>query len=687
MWNHISIVLIIIELALLVWFIISRILKKRINETIIFLVLVFIVDLALNLMPFLYNAIELKAPCNYPLEALDCLIHTTNLFIGKTDIDKIADFANTFPAYTYAYALGVLMAVSATISTAVEAFRNIIKNSFSLSRRLKATVCDLVLGNSEASLRYARNSKSVLILDSSTGKDTATNLMKEGYTVLHRDFSAKLLNSRWFNKNTQYNIISINESEKNLQYLNCFAEYKKSENSRNNFSLHLEMPSEQASSIHYEIIEKNKLEHCINTFSIHELAARTFTQEYPVAKFLPAEFITDDTSIRENVRINIFFLGFGKLSHEIYLHSIMNNQFVTYIDGEYRVLPINYHLYDTNVDFDEWNIGGLIQELYELKEQSDSYLPLPDMPFSTVAEKTSPHLREVFHSIKKSVSTPDSFSFVIIDTEHTYKNIEIGKRLQSTLCKSENFHLFINTPTSYCENSKSTTYYGNIDKMLSHEVIVNESISVMAKKLNEIYVSDYYRNKKENPDFDDFVRSEAEHKWKHLDLFTKHSNIHTAINIKSKLNLLGLDYINDGKSENISLINKAYPYTNQSVTESYMCRSKRNALLAQEHYRWNAYHLTNEYLPMEKCEITPTISEGHIRFTVKNPLSRKHACLTTFKGLTALSSYLAKKATEIDGKPHTDSEFDYIVYDEIPLASAPEALKKLDYSVIKLQKS
>ena len=49
------------------------------------------------------------------------------------------------------------------------------------------------------------------------------------------------------------------------------------------------------------------------------------------------------------------------------------------------------------------------------------------------------------------------------------------------------------------------------------------------------------------------------------------------------------------------------------------------------------------------------------KFNIKNTKIKRHACLTTFKGLDELSTYLSDK-TNGELKP---SDYDYYVYDEV----------------------
>ena len=83
----------------------------------------------------------------------------------------------------------------------------------------------------------------------------------------------------------------------------------------------------------------------------------------------------------------------------------------------------------------------------------------------------------------------------------------------------------------------------------------------------------------------------------------------------------------------------------------------------------------NEYLPLEKDKIS---EKSKHKFNIKNTKTKRHACLTTFKGLDELSTYLSDK-TNGELKP---SDYDYYVYDELLIKATKEIMKKLNYSLI-----
>ncbi len=676
MWNTIITIIFAVEALLFLGFIIGRTKKRKPNETALFIGGVILLSISLNLVPYLHGVIVLKKESDIVLGLLDCLRSTLKLFVGESNVSAIKEFAGKFPHFSVAYAFGVIIALLTTISAAFEAFGARVTNSFRLAKALRQSTCDVIIGNTPRSIKLAEGCNSVLLLGADAKKNAVNELIESKHPVLCKNFTKQLLASSYFNRKTRYNIIYL-DCDAVLPCTNEFIDFRTSAKKAKNMYLFLELEGEKAKTVRREIIEKSGIEERICTFSKNELLARKFTEENPVTKYLPHTYI-ENAAIKNGTNINVFILGFGKLSRELYRSSVMNNQLVT-LDGEYKVLPINYFLCDTNIDKTDWEIDGLCEELSELKKNEGDYFPLPEIPYNTSVINNSPASREVLTSIKSKAQINNGFTFIIINTEDDFKNIELGAKLKSLLYGNENYHIFVRSEASYAENDKTVTYFGSTESIYSRDVIIDDSMALTAKKINEIYtIQQASDEEKSRSDFNEYILEKADKEWKNLSCFKMYSNIYTAINLRAKLNLLGLDYVKN-TSGDTSLIAARYNRKKAYSYEEYFIPSVRTALLAQEHARWNAYHLLNEYLPMKKEAITVKSSDGKkIKFNTSNSDSKQHTCITTFNGINALSSYLAKKA----GGGFTACDYDFYIYDENLILIAKELLDRLGYSTV-----
>ena len=673
MWRIITVMILLAELVLLVSFLLGRARKRKLNETALFIAVVFVISLALHIIPYLYNILVRQTKGDTVLSLAGCLAASLGLFLGRANTDMVSGFAADFPLFSYAYLLGVVMALLATVSATVEAFRDSIRNAGRVKKALKKDSCDLVIGSSPEARKYARTCNAILLLGDSVTRNVAAELVESGFAVLRKSLTGQLLEDRRIRKLSRCNVVCF-DTDKALEIISVFAAFKKANPQRKNAYLYVQLEESKAETIRREIIEKNGCESWIDTFCTDELLARAFAEEHPVTRYLPQTCI-EDGAVRPDTDIHIFFLGFGKLSRELYRQCILNNQLVTYRDGTYRLLPIHYHICDTRVDARAWNIDGLKAALEQLR--TSQYLPLPELPYDTQVTEDLPGNRETLLNIKQQLENQNSFGLVIVDIDSDCGSIEIGARLKTFLAGMDNFRLFIRSEAEFVENDSCTTYFGKGENVYSHSVIVNECLSAMAKKLNEIYTAAYESQERSRKDFGQYIAKKAEEAWRRLDYFTLYSNIFSAMSLRVKLNLLGLDYAPDGRGEGVALIGQRYPAQKVGSFDAYGEKSLRNALIAQEHARWNAYHLLGEYLPLEKDGITVKSTDGgKVRFQVKNPLTKQHACLTTYQGLAQLSAYLAQKAG--DCQPQ---DYDYYIYDEMLITSAQQLLAGMGYSV------
>ncbi|MBR2901743.1 MAG: hypothetical protein IKC38_00815 [Clostridia bacterium] len=687
MWNIISMVVFALEVLLLVGYIVGRICNRKINKTVLFLSLVFVMNLALYLVPFLYRVIELGESDNLVFGMLECITGSIKLFLGEVETDKVSDFALAAPNYVCAYLMGTLLALIATISAAIEAFSNTIRNRACLARAMAKPTCDMVLGSCDMALEYARHcDNAVLLIGEDTTREAAVALMEDGYVVWRRNFSVRLLQSRLFGSKTRYNIICPLQGESGLKHIDTFIEYKGSEQASDNIFMYVEVEDGRSDTIRQEVVERSGFEECITTFSRNELLARSFTEEHPVTEHMPRHMFAEDASVKPDSKINVYLLGFSALSGELYRQSIMNNQLVCYRDGAYHVLPVNYYVYDTDVDDNVWMIGGLKRTLNKMSKNSQDYLPMPEMPYNTEIVEGNPYLRDTLSDIADKIASEPSYNYLFVDTGDAYRNINTCSRLRTMLHGAANYHMFVCSDV-YARDDENVTYYGDFSKIYNHNVIVNDSLNFMAQMVNQVYVERNLAASGTCPDSKEQVEEIARQKWCSLSYFTMSSNIYAAMNLKLKLNLLGLTFVNDQRADGAGLIRQEYAREERDYQyQEYFVRSKRNALLAQEHARWNAYHLMLEFLPMalKDMEVVEK-DDGSFKVKTKDMDAKRHSCLTTFMGLHELGEYQAKLLHDKTGKDYTPGDFDVYCYDEMLIVSAEQLMAELRSSVKRVQ--
>lgn len=679
MWNIVNVFLIIFEISILSWFVFSKFQKRKVNDTIIFLVLVFISNLIVCLLPFLYSVVAKHEEYNYVIETLVCVKQAIELYIGGINVDIATTFSKDVSLYTYSYALGVILAMLGTISAAIEAFSTRIANYYRVNKKLKNSECDIVLGSSDLALKYAKKNNGLVLVDNNINKEKYLGLIDEGYTVLKKDFNNELF-TKYLNRDNKYNIICLKENDNFLNIIETYINYIKN-NDNKTLKLYVELENSKIETIKKEVIEKNKAEEHIEIFSTDELLSREFIEEHPVTEYLPLEFIDDDASIKSDKTINVFFVGFHGLSEKLYNYYVMNNQLVTFKDNEYKVLPINYFIYeDRNDKSSEYTITGLKEELKNLDK--NEYFTIPDLPCNTNYYEVAYNSRDVLNNIKDKLNNPNSFTYIIIDTLDMYQNLEMGSNFKIWLSKYSNYHLYVRSDKKFVQDDEILSYFGNEENIYSHDVIVNDGLMIMAKKMNEVYTMQSLKNHKQDIDYYEKVKIMSEASWKSFDYFTIQSNMFQSLGLRLKLNLLKLDYIKNNSCDNIDLIDQKYPFSNENEYNNYFNKNIKNSLLAQEHARWNAYHLFNKFLPLKKSDIKiKKIEQDKVLFIIKDMGVKKHSCLTTFKGLDELSNYLSAIASKELNQKVDPSIYDYYKYDESILLNSKDLLEILKYSI------
>ena len=221
---------------------------------------------------------------------------------------------------------------------------------------------------------------------------------------------------------------------------------------------------------------------------------------------------------------------------------------------------------------------------------------------------------------------------------------------------------------------------------------------------NEIYRLEYKLTKNNytiNNDIIEENKEESYDKWNAYSQIKRESNFYCCLSLKSKLNLMGLDYckINDPDYEGISEQEYLKIYAGndkpESIYEVEECngkniikysinfpQSRRRNMALHEHLRWNSHYITEGYIPASKEQIKNEKISGE--FTDgQNCKVRKHGCLTTFEGLKEFREIIAlrKNNTIIEDELE---KADVIKYDYQLLDDAYWLLNSNGYKIIRL---
>ncbi|MBQ3055146.1 MAG: hypothetical protein IJC88_03475 [Oscillospiraceae bacterium] len=673
MWETWNFVLAIFEVIFAGMLVFAFVKKSRLGKVAV--VGIFLLNVGLYLLPLLYARIEQGVEMSLTLGIWECISATIKQLVGEVRTEAVVAYASVYPSFLHPFGFGAALALAASFYLANSVFGSRITNAFRCWFRMNGKTCDLVCGNKEDILCYAQHTKqTILLLDEETPKEVMNGLLEDGYVILKKRFSAKLLKSRMFNSHTDYNFILLNDGTF-LDYINIISQYVHSGAEEKNIRIYVETDTSMNDVVQNELTclldSMEDKERCaefreaITLFSRNELIARKLVEQHPITKYLPKEFLCEDASIAPDCRMQAVFLGMTQLSREIYKQFVINHQFAVWDGGEYRALPLSYDIYAKTVRSSEWEFGGLGQALEECEAERSAYFPLPEMPYHTTCHNENPLLVDLDEIVRK-LRAENCYSVIFIDVGNSCKNLELANRLKLLLRETTGYHLFVCDTVSKTGGDAAFTEYGNIDDILQHDVIVDESLTALAKSINRNY---YVSGGACDGFSEEQIVAFCNMKWYGTPHFKRYSNVSAANNLRLKLNLLGLDYVKDGKGTGIKTLRETL---NRSDTtkgyEGYFERNVHNSLLAQEHLRWNAYHLMNGYLPMKRkdlivCESdkeNPQNKKEHIYENHQSESLRLHACLTDYLGLKELSGEIARRAGEIYRKEsfsHEDYDF------------------------------
>lgn len=456
---------------------------------------------------------------------------------------------------------------------------------------------------------------------------------------------------------------------------------------------------------------------CIHYINKYQKIAMDFIEHYPFAKFMDARHIDySSTLVKKDVDINVCMIGFGKTNRQIFLTSVANNQFLYEINSETALKKVKYHIFDKDPAENNKNFN---HSYYRFRNECfdvnpDDYLPLPSLPAEENYYQLDINDSKFYHHIRKIVSAkPNDINFIIIGFGSDLENIDMAQKLVEKRQEwgLENLVIFVKVRTLHKEQTlleQEGCYFiaNEQDCVYDIESITGDNIFRMAQMRNEIYDLEYKITHENLRNVDSSVffenKRNANKNWYlRKTQLERESSLYCCLSLRSKLNLMGLDYCNESINDLPGLTEQEYLdiYAEGDFidTGTYSLTvdgkkivnytlefmpSKRTNLAIQEHQRWNSFMISKGMVPATINEILTdkTIQNGKTKFTNgKNYKIRRHGNITTFEGLIKFRKLVAER-------DQTDElEKDVIKYDYQLMDDAYWLLKSCGYKIIKLQ--
>ncbi len=593
---------------------------------------------------------------------------TLKFLVFDIDSAKIYEISKAIPLYHVVYTFLFLIVSLTWITTFFSLFGSKIMNGIYVNKLLK-NGCDIVIGYSKDSIQYCLNNKnSVLWLESSEKKEIE-DLKKKKLKYLNCKLNNKTLNH--YIKNKTCHIIYFNISSLNLQ--KELSKYNFTENKKEIY-LHFATSVEQMKFIRDVYFELNleKSQVYLSCFNKHELLAREFVKLYPISKYVPREFYNSNLTIKNGKRINICFIGFGKVNMALFKMMSTIFQFAVQKKDKLEVLPVNYYIFESE---EEKLHNDCFTKLEFDFEHIFKNCDLPkiekicNVEYKQVYAETAELKRKLVDLVNEN-----SYTYFVVSLTNDSENMEYAKSLYYALEElKQNFAIFCRIKDNNIQDlnciSNNVIYFGEDQNFLNHDRIVNDNLMKIAGLVNSSYRS---------LSSADFHRA-----WQKEPIVEQYSNIFGALIVYHKMGMMNLEIVNQEDSRR-KISKEEYEKYYGSVDfnrnnelynqyDFYFKTTVKNVLAFVEHSRWNASYFYFDFKPMNYKDFY--YNEEKKRFEHKDIIKKKHACLTTYY---ALDELIKEKYKMIKVYKKESSEIDYTDPDFISIAQ----IYRYDYMVL-----
>ena len=445
--------------------------------------------------------------------------------------------------------------------------------------------------------------------------------------------------------------------------------------------------SSKYSSIYNNLIEKSKGRiHFINQ---EKMIADSFEYNYPLTRYMDNRHIDYKTgTLRNDVDVNVFMVGFGNVNKELFLNSVRNNQFITLNKDEKNNITelhkaVNYYIFekeannniDNNLNFtyfrfkNEYPKKGFENDYYDVTLSPANFPLLEEGTINVDSDKFYKVLEDAIE--KEPSSKVKTFNYIIVACGEDLFDIDIAKKIKQKaqewdLVDGSELKIFVRVKNDYLsemttlenDNEYEIIPFGYESEVLNLGNIVNLELENLAlrrhikytegsyvnkdekitKKINQILENPVYKNIKVSSDLNKKIEMIALYDWFYKwNQNKRESNIYSALNIRFKLNLLGFDIAQQYDKEsydNLSLdfYNKYGKNTNTEFKDMNV-KGARRYLAIQEHFRWNAYMICNGFLPARKSKLDELYSKYGEGYKDVMASKRYHLNITSMKGL------------------------------------------------------
>ena len=440
---------------------------------------------------------------------------------------------------------------------------------------------------------------------------------------------------------------------------------------------------------------------CIHYVSKYQKMAIDFIDRYPLALFMNENHIDYKTSlVKSNVNVNVALIGFGQTNQHVFLTSVANNQFLTEGQTTPVLKPVNYFIFDKNPARNNKNLNHSYyrfkNELYS-PEPNDDYLPFPALPATETYIRLDINSKNFYEKIRNTVaSNPGDANFIVIAFGTDLENLDMAQKLveKRKEWNAHNLVIFVKVRVWHKEQTlledKGCYFIGNEnDAVYDINRIMEDKLFLMAMKRNDAYeIERKIRDGKLEINADSLreqSKTNNENWFKSKSQMERDSSLFSCLSLRSKLNLMNLDYCSKDV-EGVPALSeeeyfKIYAHDDMPVVSEYsdisdgkriikygleVKNTRRGNMAIHEHQRWNSFMISRGIVPATKDQILTekVLKDGELKYSNgRNYAVRRHGNLTTYEGLIRFRKMIAERE-KISEEQADVIRFDYQILDD-----------------------
>lgn len=539
-----------------------------------------------------------EAAPNAAVISLRALFSTCRIFILENDFGEVSEILRNNLVYSTLFHLVHALGLMITVLTLLSLFGlHIISRIQLLFSRPSETYvfCGL---NEYAyhlirSLRENKKDRCIIVIEglkqSSEEEEVLVRKIRENQCILIdrncgevESLKSLKLPSVFYQKPFHFFLLSDQENANIQTAIRLIQNIKKDGIPAENITLYIHSPSENTGQIMDRVCKENGVKIDFRVFSIPDLAARQLMETCPVYETIEL----DTCEARVYSDFTLFLAGFGRMGVEVLRKALYSGQFY---GGQFRAIVTDSAM--------ECREGTFNNRYSGIRDNYSIQFVQADPGSSAFYDLILRYINEI--------------NYVAICLEDDRISMETALEVQRLLRRNgvkRPVVIAVQVSGSeelihYQENDllPGIRIFGRISDIFTESIIINESMDKMARTMNTLFNRIYNVDPADN--------------WFELDEFTKESNRSAAMNIRTKLRLLGLDMAEAGKCDR------------QPVRlEEYLEGTRLENLAKQEHLRWNAFHFASGWTAWE-------LSDTAGAKKAKDAANKRHACLVPWERL------------------------------------------------------